>query len=127
VLWLALLKYREPGLHFALLDRYPDWNPYVIAQWLGVHLSRETYVFILFCIEAIVGLFLTFGLVTRLMAIFLVPIFSGSIIFLGVGELVGHLPLLGLLAVFFIYGDTYHKGRDADRYAGKASAPPTTK
>lgn len=117
IIWIAFIKYLDPGLHLALMDKYPSWNPYVIANWLGVHLSRETYVFTLFCIELTVGLFIALGSLTRFMAVFLVPVFMGSIIFLGVGELVGHLPLLGLLAVFFIYGDTYHKNREHDRYA----------
>jgi len=114
---IALLKYREPGLHLALMDRYPSWNPYVIVQWLGLAMSRETYIFLLFCIEATVGALLVSGFFTRAMAVLLVPIFTGSIIFLGVGELVGHLPLLGLLAVLFVYGDTYHKNHAPDRYA----------
>jgi len=117
LVWIALIKYFDPGLHLALMDSHSTWNPYVVVDWLGLHMSRETYVFLLFCVEATVGLVIAFGSLTRIMSVFLLPIFLGSLIFLGPGELVGHLPMLGLLAVLFIYGDTYHKNREPDRYA----------
>jgi uncharacterized membrane protein YphA (DoxX/SURF4 family) len=106
---LALLKWRQPGMHLALMDEYDEWNPYVIAQWFGAAFSRETYVLILAAVETTVAVWVIGGFLTRAAALFLMPVFIGSIFFLGPMELVGHLPILGILVVLFVYGDTYHK------------------
>ncbi|HSD12194.1 MAG TPA: hypothetical protein VLC10_01430 [Patescibacteria group bacterium] len=116
ILWLGFLKWRRPDLHLDLLDRFPSSNPYVILQALGIGMSRELYVFILFAVEATIGIFEMLGFLTRATAVFLAPVFLVSIFFLGAPELVGHLPILGTLFVLFVYGDTYHKNRDAERY-----------
>lgn len=117
LLWLALLKWSRPDLHLSLMDRYADFNPYVMLGWVGIHMSREMYVFCLSVVEATIGIFVMFGILTRITSIMLVPIMMGSILFLGAGELVGHLPILGTLFVLFIYGDEYYKNRLPDRYA----------
>lgn len=109
VIVLAFGKLFRPGLHFALMDAYPDFNPYVIAQWMGIHMSREFYVFMLFGVEVTVGILVTAGYFLRLASVLLVSIFVGSIFFLGQPELMGHLPLLGILFVFFAYGNMYGK------------------
>jgi uncharacterized membrane protein YphA (DoxX/SURF4 family) len=113
---LAAGKWLRPDLHLLLMDAHPNFNPYVIAQAVGFSwLSRETYVFLLFIIELTVGLFVLTGMLTRIAAIALMPVFTGSILFLGAGELVGHLPILGILLVLFVFGDTYHKGGVKER------------
>lgn len=117
LLWLALLKWRRPDLHLSLMDRYADFNPYVLLSWVGIKMSREMYVFALTIVEATVGIFEMFGILTRVASIFLIPIMLGSVLFLGPGELVGHLPILGTLVVLIIYGDEYFKNRQPDRYA----------
>ncbi|HTM68771.1 MAG TPA: hypothetical protein VL426_05745 [Candidatus Binatia bacterium] len=117
ILWLGLLKWRRPDLHLSLMDRFPNMNPFVLLGWSGLHISRELYVFILFAVEATVGIFEIFGFLTRLTAVLLVPVFTASIFFLGPKELVGHLPILGTLFVLFVYGDTYQKDQAPDRYA----------
>lgn len=119
---LALLKWLHPELHLDLMDRYPDWNPYVILNMIGVHFSRETYVLLLAVVETIVAIFVIGGFFTRVAAVALVPVFVGSILFLGPAELIGHLPILGILFVLFVYGDTYHKG-----VAGKITPLPQQK
>ena len=113
--WLGFLKFRRPDLHFSLMDQYPNFNPYVILGWFGLHMSRELYVFCLFVVEATVGIFEMFGLYTRVAAAALVPIMMVSLLFLGPGELVGHLPILGTLFVLIVYGDNYNKHRDTAR------------
>lgn len=110
-LWLGFIKLLRPDLHFALMDQFPNFNPYVILQWFGIHMSREAYVFQLFVVETAVGVFEAAGFLTRIVSVLLVPIFIGSIFFLGAGELIGHIPILATLFVLFVYGDTYHKGR----------------
>lgn len=122
LMWLGLLKLRRPDLHFSLMDKYPNFNPYVIMGWFGINMTREMYVFCLFVVEATVGLFEMLGLYTRVLAVALVPVMVVSVVFLGPGELVGHLPILGTLFVLFAYGDTYHKHRDDKRFVHPAQA-----
>ncbi len=104
-------KYLQPGYHLALMDKFPNFNPYVILhQWLGwTSLTREFYIFLLFVVELIIAIFETFGFFTRVAAILLVPVFLGSTLFLPYTELIGHLPVVGTLFVLFVFGDTYHK------------------
>lgn len=122
LLWLALLKWRRPDLHLSLMDRYPNFNPYLFLEWMGLKMSREVYVFLLSVIEATVGIFEMFGFLTRIAAVVLMFLFIGSIAFLGPSELVGHLPIMATLGVLFVYGDAYHKNREPDRYAEHAAA-----
>ncbi|HTK04342.1 MAG TPA: TQO small subunit DoxD [Candidatus Eisenbacteria bacterium] len=122
IFWLGVLKLRRPDLHLTLLDKFPDLNPYVLMPWIGIRMSREAYVFCLAVFEATVGIFEAMGFLTRLSAVVLVPVFCASIVFLGPAELVGHLPILGTLFVLFIYGDTYQKSHEPDRYAKVQSA-----
>jgi len=116
LLWLGIWKFLRPDLHFALMDMYPSFNPYVILGWTGIHMSREAYVFCLAVAETVIGFTLMTGLFTRIFALLVMPTMFVSVIFLGVGELVGHLPIVAALAVLFIYGDTYHKHRDPNRW-----------
>lgn len=120
LMWLGILKLRRPDLHFSLMDKFSAFNPYVIMGWFGVHMSREVYVFCLFVTETAIGMFEMFGLYTRVLAVALVPVMMVSLVFLGPGELVGHLPILGTLFVLFAYGDTYHKHRDEKRFVHPA-------
>jgi uncharacterized membrane protein YphA (DoxX/SURF4 family) len=117
IFWLGLLKWRRPDLHLSLMDRFPNLNPYVLMPWIGIRVSRELYVFGLFAFEAAIGIFEIFGFLTRFVSLVLVPVFCFSVLFLGPQELIGHLPILGTLFVLFVYGDTYQKNRDIDRYA----------
>ncbi len=116
LLWLALLKWRRPDLHLALMDKSPNINPYLFLEWVGLRISREVYVFVLSIVEATIGIFEMFGFLTRVASAVLVPIFLLSMIFLGPSESVGYLPFIGSLLVLFVYGDDYHKNREADRY-----------
>ena len=105
-------KWLDPGYHLALMDRFSQMNPYVLLAHTGIfHLTREQYIFLLFSVEMVVGLFELLGIFTRVVSLLLVPIFSASVIFLPPQELIGHLPILGTLFVLFVFGDTYHKGR----------------
>jgi uncharacterized membrane protein YphA (DoxX/SURF4 family) len=104
---LAVGKWARPDLHYALMDRYPLWNPYVILQWLHLAPSREAYVFLLGCGELLAAAFVAFGIFTRFTALFLLPVFAVSVIFIGPMEIIGHLPLIGIMLVLFAYGDTY--------------------
>lgn len=113
ILGLASLKLFRPEVHFALMDAYSKFNPYVILQWLGLSsLSREAYVFCLFLVEATSGIFITFGFLTRIVAVLLIPLFLVSVMFLGFSEIIGHLPIVGIMFALFLFGDTYTKSPD---------------
>jgi len=103
-------KWLNPSAHLALMDAYSEFNPYVILQWLGFGwLSKELYVFLLSVNELIIGIYVAAGFLTRIMALMLIPMFIISTIFLPIGDLIGHLPIIGTFVVLFLFGDTYHK------------------
>lgn len=127
MLILALGKWLDPDLHLRLMDAYPDFNPYTILRSIGITwLSRETYVFCVFAGEFFVGLTVLLGSFMRIFAALLVPMFLGSILFLGVPEIFGHLPIIGILFVFFIFGDTYHKSQPPLKPVPAKAIPPAT-
>lgn len=104
---LALGKLVEPGLHLALLQAYPDFNPYVILTSIGLTFSPDRYVFCLFVVELLAGTAVLFGYATRMVAIALVPIMAASVVFLGFTEIFGHLPIIGILLVLIAYGEGF--------------------
>jgi uncharacterized membrane protein YphA (DoxX/SURF4 family) len=106
---LALVKWLRPDVMFAMLDAYADWNPLVILGWAGLPMPREIFVLCLATVETIAAAYVALGLFTRAVAVMLMPVFTVSVVFLGPLELIGHLPILGVLFVLFIYGDTYRK------------------
>jgi uncharacterized membrane protein YphA (DoxX/SURF4 family) len=110
---LAMGKWARPELHLALMERYPDLNPYVILHWIGINPSPEVYVYVLFAIEILIGVAVLTGIVTRIVALSLIPVIVASTVFLGFGELFGHLPIIGILFVLFVFGDRYHKEKGA--------------
>ncbi len=95
--WLALSKWLAPGLHFALLDIYAAWNPLVMLHSVDFNwLNRENYVFLLAVVEMTFALFAITGTLTRLVAVMLMPMFVASSVFIGVEDIAGHLPLIGI-------------------------------
>jgi uncharacterized membrane protein YphA (DoxX/SURF4 family) len=125
ILILALAKWARPDLHFRLMDAFPDFNPYTILRSFGADISRETYVYCLFMVEFVSGIVVLLGLLTRIVAVLLMPIFLVSVIFIGLPDVLGHLPIVGILFVLFVYGDTYHKGRTlSPTGSGGGTLPP---
>lgn len=87
-------------LGLAFLEEYP----LNFAPHLGFPLSDEVFVLCAGAVELLVGLWLLFGIFPRETAIVaLVPVNLTLTIF-GWTELVGHLPIYGVLAVLLVWG-----------------------
>lgn len=106
---LASLKWYRPDVMFQLINKFADWNPLVLLRAAGLPISREIFVLCLAVAETLAGVFVFGGIFMRFTAIALMPVFLASVIFLGPLDIIGHLPILGILFVLFVYGDTYHK------------------
>lgn len=87
-------------LGLAFLEEYPlNFTPYV-----GVPLSDEVFVLCAGAVELLVGLWLLFGIFPQEIAIVaLVPVNLTLTIFSWT-ELIGHLPIYGVLAVLLVWG-----------------------
>ena len=92
-------KFANIPLALAFLEKYPlNFTPA-----LGMPLTNEVFVLCAGSVELLVGLFLLFGLVPReIVLVAWVPINLTLTIFNWV-ELVGHLPIYGIMAVLLVW------------------------
>ncbi len=102
---LILLGFSEkifhPALGLAFLQEYP-WN---FMANLGVTwFTDELFVFSAGVVEAILGLFLVIGWVTRLTAIVLACLFLTPPFFMGAKEIIGHIPHIAIVVSMLIFG-----------------------
>ena len=92
-------KFANLPLAQSFLDRYP----LNFTGALGVPLPNEVFILCAGSVELLVGLFLTFGIFPRETVIFaLVPV-NLTLTLFNYTELVGHLPIYGVLAVLLIW------------------------
>lgn len=106
LVWLGLGKWLHPELHFAMLDIYADWNPLALLHAVDfAWLTREIYVFQLFAVEVVFALLLLTATLKRPVAVLLMPVFMASTIFLGAEEIIGHLPIVGMLFALAVADD----------------------
>lgn len=106
---LILLAYTEklarPELSLEFLDRYPAFN---ILQLVGdqVGLQVSDLVFIQFAagVEILFGLLLISGALPQLVVIAAGIPFNATLFFLGATELIGHLPIYGVMLALLVYG-----------------------
>lgn len=106
---LILLAYTEklarPDLSLEFLDRYPAFN---IFQLMGDQLGFEVgdLVFIQFAagVEILFGLLLISGALPQLTVIAAGIPFNATLFFLGATELIGHLPIYGVMLALLVYG-----------------------
>ncbi len=87
------------GLHF--LQEY-QWN--FMANLGLTWFTDELFVFSAGAVEIILGLFLVTGWVTRLTACVLAGFFLTPPFFMGVEEMIGHIPHLTIVAAVLIFG-----------------------
>ncbi len=94
-------KILNPNLGQAFLDNHP-WNFMKILgfEWF----SDRTFILFAGGFEAIFGLLLLFGLITRLTALALAGFFVTTMILLGPIELIGHLPHFAIVFVLLVFG-----------------------
>lgn len=101
---LGIGKMVRPDLHFALMDLYPDMNPYVLLTIFIPAFSQEWYVFLLSVGEMVGGFIILSGAFIRYVAAFHVLLFVISPLFLGFHDLIGHLPIMAVLLGLVVLG-----------------------
>ncbi|MBI4336594.1 MAG: DoxX family membrane protein [Chloroflexi bacterium] len=94
-------KLANPDLALTFLDNH---NLNFMAALGFASFTNAHFVFAAGVAELVLGVLLLTGLTTRLVAAMLAGFFLTTLIVLGVPELVGHLPLLGIVAVLGLRG-----------------------
>ena len=94
-------KIWNPDLGVAFLEKYPHFN---VARLVGVDVPDETFALVAGVIEVAAGMLLISGFLTRVViAVLLVP-FNLTVPFLPAEEMIGHLPIFGILYVLLVNG-----------------------
>lgn len=110
-------KLYEPAATYFFLSEHPYYN---FPQYLGwtefthLHFSLAAGVF-----EAAFGIMLMLGLATRYVLLVVSFFFVSTGIISGLEEVMGHLPIFGVIAVLFVAGDR----RSSDAQQGPLLAP----
>jgi uncharacterized membrane protein YphA (DoxX/SURF4 family) len=92
-------KLANPELAKAFLEHYP----LNFTRWLGIPLSNETFVLCAGTTELLIGLCLMFGLFPRTIIITAWLFINMTLTIFSWVELVGHLPLYGVMAVLLVW------------------------
>ncbi|WP_119069423.1 DoxX family membrane protein [Rubrobacter indicoceani] len=104
----VVVAFTEKFANIPLGLSFLESNPLNFVEALGLPISDEVFVLMAGSVELGVGLFLLLGIFPREIALIaLVPVNLTLTVFAW-PELVGHLPIYGLLAVLLLWGD----GRD---------------
>jgi uncharacterized membrane protein YphA (DoxX/SURF4 family) len=94
-------KIWNPDLGAAFLQKYPHFN---VLRLAGLDVSDDTFVLVAGVVETAAGLLLLSGFLTRVViAVLLVP-FNLTVPFLPAEEMIGHLPIFGILYVLLVHG-----------------------
>lgn len=108
-------KLIRPDLALVLLDDYPFLN---IARLIGVDLPDLEFVRFAGTIELLFGFLVISGALPQITVLVAGIPFNATLFFFGASELVGHLPLYGVMLALLIYGSS-------ERYAPVAPWVPT--
>ena len=121
---LVILAFSEkllaPDLAIALLDEYPSVD---VFRVVGIEVPAETYVRIAAATELVLGLVLISGVAVQLAVLLAVVPFNLTLLVFDRYELIGHLPMYGVLLALLIYGSSTSAEPD-ERRDGKGAAKP---
>lgn len=92
-------KLLAPGVAEAFLRRYPKFN---VLDGMGV--SDRAFADAAGAVELALGLLLLSGIGTRLVVLIAVIPFNVTLLFFGLTELIGHLPIYGIFLVLLVEG-----------------------
>lgn len=119
-------KIWNPGLGAAFLRSHPPFN--VMRSLLGqTWFSDDLFVMVAGTVELTIGVLLISGLLTRLVILFMWVPFNISVPFLPPQELLGHLPIFGIMYFLLVHSAGIAPGESLDRQAppGSPSARPS--
>ena len=114
-------KLWNPALGAAFLARRPEFN--VVRTFLGqAWFTDDLFVLAAGITEGVIGVLLVSGLLTRVVILFMWVPFNLGVPFLPSQELLGHLPIFGIMYVLLVHGAGIAPGESLDRPA--PPAPP---
>lgn len=96
-------KLIRPEIGVALIDRYPILN---LAATVGVEIPDVEFVRIAGSIELLFGLLLISGALPQIAVIVAGIPFNATLFFFGASELIGHLPVYGVMLAMLVYGSS---------------------
>lgn len=111
----ATEKLIRPEIGLALIDRYPILN---VAAAMGIEVPDVEFIRIAGSIELLFGLLLISGALPQIAVIVAGIPFNATLFFFGASELIGHLPMYGVMLALLVYGSSA-------RYAGIVPWLPT--
>jgi uncharacterized membrane protein YphA (DoxX/SURF4 family) len=94
-------KLARPALSLGFLDDYPIFN---VAQLAGLPVSDELFLQFAGGMEILIGLLLISGALPQLTILIAAVPFNITLFFLGTPELLGHLPIYGVMLALLVYG-----------------------
>lgn len=96
-------KLIRPDLAVALIDRFPFLN---LAQLVGIDLPDIEFIRFAGAIELLFGLLIISGAMPQIVVLVAGVPFNATLFFFGASELVGHLPVYGVMLALLIYGSS---------------------
>jgi hypothetical protein len=106
---LAILAFTEKLWNVPLAEAFLSTHNFNFLPAIGIDVSDETFILIAGTIELTLGLLLMSGAFVRAVIVMLWLPFNLTLPLLGWRELVGHLPVYGIMALLLICGDEYSK------------------
>ena len=110
LLVLALVELAEPAMGVAMLEQQPVLN---LLAPMGV--SAEQFVLFAGCAELLFALLVLSGATPQVVALVAAVPLTSSLALFGVPELVGHLPVYGVLLTLLVLGSRRDTSADVSR------------
>ena len=94
-------KLLNPGISLAFVDMYPFVN---FPALLGFDFTNLDFVFAAGLAETAFGIALMFNLASRAVSLAMFALFTITGVLFGLSEMLGHLPIIAILAAIFVQG-----------------------
>jgi uncharacterized membrane protein YphA (DoxX/SURF4 family) len=96
-------KFANPALAREFIGNYPAFD---LFDLLGLPLSGDAFIRLAGAIELLFGLLLISGRIPQVAVIVAGIPFNATLFFLGRTELIGHLPVYGVMLALLVYGSS---------------------
>jgi uncharacterized membrane protein YphA (DoxX/SURF4 family) len=96
-------KFANPALAREFIGNYPAFD---LFDLLGIPLSGDAFIRLAGAIELLFGLLLISGRMPQVAVIVAGIPFNATLFFLGRTELIGHLPVYGVMLALLVYGSS---------------------
>jgi uncharacterized membrane protein YphA (DoxX/SURF4 family) len=96
-------KFANPALAREFIGNYPAFD---LFQTLGIPLSGDAFIRLAGAIELLFGLLLISGRMPQVAVLVAGIPFNATLFFLGRTELIGHLPVYGVMLALLVYGSS---------------------